>query len=139
MKRGVIELSAVQLVHDPLMKWTEPGCRLFVDGKPSRCRTLNVGHFLISPVDTTIQNKALDLAMEWGVDWLKPTQPRLKVLFPSLSEAELNEYDITAQAVMRFGFGFVYDHPNCELVQCAAAVRARFPWVSDENMTRMHS
>ena len=77
--------------------------------------------------------------MEWGADWLKPTQPRLKVLFPALSEAELNEYDTAARAAMTFGFGFVYDHPNCELEQCAAAVRARFPWVSDENMTRLRS
>ena len=77
--------------------------------------------------------------MEWGADWLKPTQPRLKVLFPALSENQLNDYDAAARAAMTFGHEYVYDRPDCEYEQCAIAVRARFPWVSDENLSRVYS
>lgn len=90
-------------------------------------------------MDTTIANKALDLAMAWGADWLQPTQPRLKVLFPALSEAQLNEYDTVARAAMNLGFKHLYGSPNCEREQCATVVRAQFPWVSDENVARIHS
>ena len=90
-------------------------------------------------MDTAIANKALDLAMAWGADWLKPTQPRLKVLYPALSDKQLDEYDAVAQAAMVCGFKHMYDAPNCEIERCAVAVRDRFPWVSDENISRLHS
>ena len=90
-------------------------------------------------MDATIVNEALHLAMEWGADWLKPTQPRLKILFPALGEEQLSEYDAAARAAMTFGTRYVYDHPDCTREQCAAAVRTRFPWVSDENLSRLYS
>ena len=90
-------------------------------------------------MDATIANEALRLAMEWGADWLKPTQPRLKVLFPALGEDELNEYDAAARAAMSFANRYVYDRPECAYEQCAAAVRTRFAWSSDENLKRLYS
>jgi len=90
-------------------------------------------------MDTVIANKALELAMAWGADWLKPTQARLRVLFPTLSDKQLDEYDAIAQAAMTFGFNHMYASPNSERAQCAHVVRARFPWVSDENVAHIHS
>ena len=90
-------------------------------------------------MNPTLANTALHLAMEWGPDWLKPTQSRLKALHPELSDAELDEYDAIARAVMKLGFDYVYASPECERQAVAAIVRGRFPWVSDQNIARLHS
>ena len=90
-------------------------------------------------MDTTLANEALHLAMEWGKDWLQPTQPRMKTRHPELDDAQLDAYDKLAQEAMRYGHGLVYDSPNCERTSFADAVRAKYPWVSDENIQRLHS
>lgn len=89
-------------------------------------------------MDNAIANKALELAMAWGADWMTPTQPRLKALHAELSDAQLDEYDTIAQAAMTLGFKHMYDSPSCERQQLATVVRARFSWVSDANLSRMH-
>src|SRR5687768_5506524 len=91
------------------------------------------------PMDTAILNVAMSLAMEWGADWMKPTQDRLRKRFPSLSDQRLDEYDATARAAMNFGHGYVYDHAGCTYEQFASAIRVHFPWISDENSSRVYS
>jgi hypothetical protein len=90
-------------------------------------------------VKPTLANKALHLALEWGPDFMKPTQPRLRTLYPALRKRQLDEYDAVARAAMTFGHRYVYDQPDCEYEQCATAVKARFPWASDENLSRIYS
>ena len=51
----------------------------------------------------------------------------------------IGQYDATARAAMSFGHAYVYDHPGCTQEQCAAAVRAKYPWVSDDNVAHVYS
>ena len=90
-------------------------------------------------MDTAILNTAMMLAMEWGPDLMKPTQDRLRKRFPKLSDQALNDYDATARAAMNFGHAYMYDHPSSSSEQLATAIRVRFPWVSDENLSRVYS
>lgn len=90
-------------------------------------------------MDPTLANQALHLAMEWGKDWLQPTQPRMRKLHPHLSDADLDAYESLAQEAMRYGHRLVYDSPNCEREGFARAVLAKYPWVSAENIGRLHS
>ncbi len=90
-------------------------------------------------MDTTLANEALHLAMEWGKDWLQPTQARMKTRHPELNDAQLDEYDKLAQEAMRYGHRLVYESPGCEREGFARAVLAKYPWVSAENIGRLHS
>lgn len=90
-------------------------------------------------MDPILANDALHLAMEWGKDWLKPTQERMRTLHPALTDAQLDACDALAQEAMRYGHRLVYDSPNCERTSFAVALRAKYAWVSDANLTRLHS
>lgn len=90
-------------------------------------------------MDPTIANIALDLALEWGENFHKPTQPRLALQHPELSAAQLDAYDTNARSAMSLAFDHLYKNPNCERSQTAKVVRSQFPWVNDANISRMHS
>lgn len=90
-------------------------------------------------MDPEIANKALQLAQEWGEEFMKPTQPRLAALYPKLTKKQLNDYDALAREAMRAAHGFTYDHPECEVHACEEAVLAKCPWVSGENIGRLYT
>src|SRR5262245_57312153 len=90
-------------------------------------------------MDDRIANEALHLAMEWGEDFMKPTQPRLKKRHPKLSKKELDEYDATARAAMRVGNSYLYDRPDSAFEPFVDEVRRHAPWASGENLSRLYS
>ncbi len=55
-------------------------------------------------MDEQILNVGLDLALEWGMNWLQPIQERLAARFPPLTPAQLDSYDQLCREVMNWGF-----------------------------------
>ena len=90
-------------------------------------------------MDSAILNKSLEMAMEWGEYFMKPTQPRLAKLYPKLTKSQLDEIDKTAREAMRTGHNFVYDNTTCTMDDVLRAVQAKYPWVSDLNAARLHT
>ena len=90
-------------------------------------------------VDEKIANEALHLAMEWGEDFMKPTQPRLRKLHPRLTRKKLDEYDAVARAAMNFGHNYLYDRPDSAFDTFAEEVRRQAPWASGENLSRLYT
>jgi hypothetical protein len=97
-------------------------------------------------MDTAVLNKGLDLAMEFGANWLRPIQDRLAVQFPQLSEAELNEYDRVCREAMNFGHTQLvscWQEAHSEQHQAFEFFRrdvvARYPWVSSTNLSHLFS
>jgi hypothetical protein len=90
-------------------------------------------------LEGSILNVALDLALEWGEYFLKPTQPRMAKLYPGLSGAQLDAYDVAARAVMSRAFGMLYDSPETDREGLARFVHAQHPWVNANNMARLHT
>jgi hypothetical protein len=97
-------------------------------------------------VDARILNAGLHLAMAWGEHWLKPIQARLHVQFPTLHPAELDSYDEVCRAAMTFGQEQVlvalesanrHEAEGLRLFQLA--LREKYPWIDDDNRTRLHS
>ncbi len=54
-------------------------------------------------------NSGLSLAMEWGENWLESIQDRLSKAYPNLSVEELNQYNASCRAAMKFGHETVYN------------------------------
>jgi hypothetical protein len=91
-----------------------------------------------------ILNVGLDLALEWGKDWLEPIQQRLAKKYPRLTEEELDGYNAVCRQAMDFSHSSVgdladtrgLDVPYEEFVKL---IRARLPWISDKNLSRAYS
>src|ERR1017187_9215139 len=97
-------------------------------------------------MDTTVLNKGLDFAMEFGANWLRPTQGRLLAQFPGLSQAELDDYDRVCREAMKFGHSQLvvcWREARSEQLQAFEFFRrdvlARYPWVSDPNLSHLFS
>ena len=90
-------------------------------------------------LDPLVLNEALDLALEWGEYFMKPTQPRLAKLHAGLSGAQLNAYDAAARVVMRTAFAMLYDSPDADRQTLERAVHVDHPWVNAHNMARLHT
>jgi hypothetical protein len=89
-------------------------------------------------------NEGLSLAMEWGENWLEPTQERLALRRPALSQSELDEINAICQAAMKFGHDSVYDlalksGSKTKREDFEPVMRARYPWVNSENLSHLFS
>lgn len=90
-------------------------------------------------LDPNILNETLDLALEWGEYFAKPTQPRLGKLHADLSEAQLDAYDAAVRVVMSRTFGMLYESPDTDRQSVIRFVHAKHPWVNADNIARLHS
>jgi len=58
--------------------------------------------------DFAIPNTGLNLAMEWGLNWLRPVQERPPSVTPDLTPTQLDCYNETCGAAIEFGHDEVY-------------------------------
>lgn len=94
--------------------------------------------------DIEIRNVGLDLAMEWGENWLCPIQDRLSSKYPDLDKEALDRYDRLCRAVMNEGHGLVWDMAEAGLDRVSndewkRQIKASFPWIDDSNLSRLFS
>lgn len=89
-------------------------------------------------------NAGLALAMEWGENWLKPIQPRLRLRYPQLSQAELDQFNRLCQEAMKFGHDTVYELAmaagnRVHVSDFEPVFKARYPWADNKNITHLFS
>ncbi len=94
------------------------------------------------PSRETLLNDGLELAMNWGENWLAPIQERLRLQHPRLSAAELDELNEACQAAMKFGHETAYElvqtqGADADALGFGSTVRGRYPWISEENLVRL--
>lgn len=99
---------------------------------------------MTTSLDRGILNIGLDLAMAWGEFWLQPIQGRLSATCPQLSPQQLDDYNTVCHDAMVYGQRLVYTlveraGPDISTEGWRRDVLARFPWVNEENLTRMFS
>ena len=104
-------------------------------------------------MDAATLNVGLNIAMEWGEDWLQPIQERLRARFPKLDVAAFDECNEICQAAMRTGYELasecmigiglsdnLSEEKNREIKnQFTDDIRARFAWIDDDNAGRLYS
>jgi hypothetical protein len=99
-------------------------------------RLLDRGPLPNSDDDVALKNHALHLAQEWGKDWLKPIQARLKRDFPDLDDAEADRLNALAQGAMRAGHDAVYDmasvgRTSLKFEDWRDRFAPHYPWIDD--------
>lgn len=91
-----------------------------------------------------IWNYALELAQEWGKEWLQPVQERLFRVYPSKERRQLDELNALAQQAMKRGHDLAYDLiDKLGIKQSEKAWReiyqAEYPWVDERNLRHLIS
>jgi len=100
----------------------------------------------LSSLDSSILNVGLDLAMEFGKNWLKPIQSRLAERYPTLATKDLDAYDTDCRACMTYANDLIVrcwretkgsQDESFRLFQ--ERVLGRYAWVSAPNLARLFS
>lgn len=92
--------------------------------------------------ETLVLNYALELAQEWGEFWLKPIQGRLAKVYPQLTTAELDHYNLIAQEAMKYGHDLTYSLAKSLTTDAGKAAwketyLAKFSWVDARNIRHL--
>jgi hypothetical protein len=101
--------------------------------------------------ENEILNSALDLAMDFGENWLKPINDRLLSKYKFLTQDQLNNYDLVARAAMNKGHKFIYDtllkaeddttrifekQLNEDFI---SFIKSEEPWINESNIRKMYN
>jgi hypothetical protein len=99
----------------------------------------------IDPIyNEEILNAGLNLAMEWGEDWLKPIQQRLARKYPGLTEEELNSYNEICRKAMKLSHSGIEDLSNKYGIDVpyeffVKHIQGKLPWITEKNLSRAYS
>lgn len=91
-----------------------------------------------------ILNAGLNLAMEFGENWLQPIQERLSKKYPHLSAEDLVEYNTLCKSAMNFGHEIVYElaeqhGKETKYEKFEPIYIQKYSWVSRKNLSRLFS
>jgi len=94
------------------------------------------------PTREALLNDGLELAMDWGENWLAPIQERLHRRHPHLQVEELDELNAASQEAMKFGHETAYQlvrakGKNIDEGEFLQLVLVRYAWLSAENKGRL--
>ena len=105
----------------------------------------------IEMINHEIINVGLEMAMEFGSNYGKPINERLKKKYADLKEDEINGYNSLCQAAMSRGHQYIYNSlealfDKCETIteaelknQLAENMQDGFSWISESNLSRLFS
>ena len=97
-----------------------------------------------SYIEEDILNAGLNLAMEFGQNWLQPIQERLAKKYPKLNSTKLDEYNDVCQSAMKLGHDSMFklsenNDVETRVEELAEIVREQYPWVTDKNISKLYS
>jgi hypothetical protein len=91
--------------------------------------------------EAEILNDALMMAMEWGENFGKPIQERLRAKYPALSQEEADEFERLCREMMYYAFGQIEEAYTKTIPDTTASanIKARYPLLNEESMGRLWS
>src|SRR5690349_17195225 len=92
-------------------------------------------------MDAQILNTALAMSLEWGENFHKPIQDRLRKAYPTLSQAEADEFDSLCREIMYYAFGQIERAYVKEITgeEATANITSRYSLLNAENMSTLWS
>jgi hypothetical protein len=89
-----------------------------------------------------IFQKAVELSLEWGKQWLQPINDRIRAIYPSLTEAEADDLDRKCKEIQKYCWDDLCWKELDGLItqaEIVAAMKARYPELSDANLNHLIS
>lgn len=92
-------------------------------------------------IQARVFNDALTLSLEWGENFHKPIQERLRHAYPNLSQAEADELDRLCREIASYAFGQIERAYIKEISEAKATtnIKARYPLLDGESLARLWS
>lgn len=91
--------------------------------------------------ENDILNVAMNLSLEWGENWLRPVDERLKAIFKSINDDEAKRIDIFIREAREDIFKMVEQHYLKELSeeQLKLNLKEKYSFLNDDNYKRLLS
>lgn len=89
-----------------------------------------------------VYNTAVMLSLEWGENWLKPIQERLRHYFPDVSEEEATQLDHHCREMMKVAMEVAEQYffeKIYSLEEAKRMLKERFPKLAEDNLSRLFS
>jgi hypothetical protein len=92
-------------------------------------------------MDTQVLKTAMDMALEWGENFHKPIQQRLRTLYPALSQAEADTFDSLCREIRDYAFTQIERAYVNEITgaEATANITARYPLLHADTLARLWS
>lgn len=86
-----------------------------------------------------IFNHAIELSLEWGENFMKPINERLRAQYPHLSDEEAGHYDALCGGLKNYAFSQIEQAYTKQISwpQAKQNVDEKYPGLSDENWQRL--
>lgn len=93
------------------------------------------------PTEATIFNAALELSLEWGENFHKPIQERLRAAYPSVTQEEADDLDKVCREAQYYAFGQIEQAYTKQISDADAStnILARYPLLDQQSMGRLWS
>jgi hypothetical protein len=88
------------------------------------------------PTEAEILNTGLQLAMEFGENWLKPIQQRLFRRYNFLSKEELDKYNLICKTALDDGIRFI-QNTLTNLDSRQQYMRKKYAWINNQGIERV--
>jgi hypothetical protein len=104
-----------------------------------RRRKLNLN----KATDIELYNYALDLAQEWGENWMTPVNKRLKELYPILSDEKVDHISSLVDNAMKESYEICSNVLDGNSTQDSYQtflnlVKSKYNWIDDNNASRLY-
>lgn len=86
-----------------------------------------------------ILNVALDLALEWGKDWLMPIPDRLRERYPTMTREEAERWDARCREIMEYVFRECRGASLENIEAVSDMIAGRYPLLNESNVGRLTS
>jgi hypothetical protein len=90
--------------------------------------------------DPLLLNLALNLSLEFGPEWRKPIQARLRLKVPALSESDADELDRISTSIRDTAHAFIersLQQGTLTEDEARRELRDTYPWIDDETLLRL--
>src|SRR5262249_31060971 len=86
-------------------------------------------------------NHALRLSLEWGENFHKPVDERLRKKFPKVSAAQARETDTLCRSIQSFAFRGIEEvyFGKADEGKVRKEILEKWPWIDEENLTHLWS
>ncbi len=88
-------------------------------------------------------NVALKMSLEWGENWLRPIQQRMKKLYPQLTVEETNSLNQWCVEVRKYAFALVEEEYPLALANQEGTAMERveqmYPQIDSENLSQLYN
>lgn len=92
-------------------------------------------------MDRGIYNKAIELSLEWGMNFGKPIRERLLFSYPDLKEEMIERLQAESKEIQTFAFNLYWIEADGEitLVEARNRILGKYPLLDDDNLSRLES